>query len=125
MFSANLFRSAIVCAVLLLFGSSLETIAQTVTGNPPPVPARAPSSNSYPGMSVISPAPVPHSIPEQVAPSERISGAGPGGLGMSGPANGSPFSSSPTGNLPSDFKSGPHSREGVNANESSPPNLSR
>lgn len=94
------------------------------TAATPPAPATPPPSNADKGLSVTTPAPMPNAVPEQVSPADRVSGAGPGGQAhMAGPANGTPFSSSPAGMQPSDDVTGPHSREMPRQPDS--PNLSK
>lgn len=75
-------------------------------------------------LSITRPAPVPGVLPDRVSPADRVAGAGPGGQAHeAGPANGTPFSSSPAGLQPDDDTNGPHSRELSGQTDS--PNLAR
>lgn len=121
-----------ILAAGLVISVAAPAFAQSRTAQAPaPVPAVPPPSNATRNtttgsdLSLTTPAPVPNTVPERVSPANRIDGAGPGGQAhASGPANGTPFSSSPSGFAGSSFN-GPQSRVAPSVNGDQVPNVSK
>ena len=116
---------SLLCGLMLPAAAMAQTDRMHTTA-PAPVPAVPPPSNATSGLSATTPAPVPNIPAEQVAPSDRIPGAGPGGQShAAGPADGTPFSAAPSTDQPSDNRAGSHSRSDSGANSVDSPNLSK